>query len=245
MTSRQPRIIVTQSGDFGRTAAAAFITALERSANPHPLAVLPAGNTPLSLYRELVSMDDVPPFRYLQLDEYAGMDRRDPRLFAQWLDRDVLTPLGINHGDRMIFKPDAADPQEEIDRMRHRILDTGDIDIAVLGLGKNGHVAFNEPGCDMRLDVWLAELAPETRRANAAYWRCSADDIPAHGYTLGIGLLARARQTILLITGGDKAGILQQTLGAPVSAALPATYIQTLENVTVIADDAAASSLQL
>lgn len=237
-------IITAETKDFGFVAARIFIGLLEQCDKSMPLVTLPTGNTPASFYAALLTHDDVPPFCYLQLDEYVGLDKHDPRLFSAWLDRDILTPLGINYGQRILFQSDAPDPQAETELIKQRLITTGPIDIAVLGLGMNGHIAFNEPQSVAATDdVYVTELTAETRRTNAAYWRCAIDDMPTKGYTLGIPLLSRARHTVLLVKGADKADILQQTLESPASPKIPSTYLQNIENVTIIADKAAAAKI--
>lgn len=242
--TKQFNLITVKPEIFGFTVAQFFVGLLEQCETRLPLVTLPTGNTPASFYAALLTYDDVPPFRYLQLDEYVGLDKHDNRLFSSWLDRDILAPLGMNHSQRILFQSDAPDINNEIDLIRRRLDDTGPIDIAVLGIGTNGHIAFNEPQLTpFTDDIRVADLTEETRRANAKYWGCRVEEMPTKGYTLGIPLLSQARQTVLLATGADKAEILRKTFKDPISPTIPSTYLQTIENVTVITDEAAASLL--
>jgi len=237
-------LITAETNELGFVAAGIFTALLAQCDTPLPLVTLPTGKTPESFYAALLAHGTVAPFRYLQLDEYVGLDKHDPRLFSSWLDRDILTPLGITHDQRFLFRSDAIDPQTEVNLMKQRLLTAGSIDIAVLGLGLNGHIAFNEPqSVPINDDVYITGLTAETRLTNAAYWHCPVDHMPTHGYTLGIPLLSRAKHTILLVTGKDKADILEKTLKSPVSFRIPSTYLQNTRNVTIIADNMAARQL--
>ncbi|QQG36611.1 MAG: glucosamine-6-phosphate deaminase [Micavibrio aeruginosavorus] len=227
---------------FADAAARKFIELLE--ASDRPLVTLPTGLTPQGFYRALVMnyadrRDCWEGLRFIALDEYCGLPANDDRLFSSWLKRAVLDPLCIRN--RYLFDS-AADPEQEIVRMQSLLEKVGPIDIAVLGLGANGHIAFNEPGTVFSSSIHVADLAPDTIKANARYWG-REDLVPPKGMTLGLSDLSGARHTILLVTGSSKADVLKKALQGPVTTAVPASYLQKLTNVTVIADHAAAELL--
>jgi glucosamine-6-phosphate deaminase len=241
MPTDKPEIIAAEdSGDFAAVAAREFIKATGHIAAP--LVVFPAGNTPLGLYRELVAnYADKALWKvlsYLSLDEYAGLAPEDSRLFANWIRRELLTPLGTPRENHIAFNSSAANKDQECARMEMWLAENGPIDIALLGLGMNGHIGFNEPGSMFDSRSRLVTLTDTSIEANAEYWG-GRDQVPPTAFTLGIGTLAQAKRTILLVNGAKKADILKRVLTGPITPEVPATYLRLIPNVTIIADKAA------
>jgi glucosamine-6-phosphate deaminase len=229
--------------DFGEKARDCFMAALSRHAEPS--VILPTGKTPLPLYEELVEKGaGIKPFTYIQLDEYLGLPPGHPRLFFQEMCRNLLRPLGIRIG--MHFNAASKDQIFEIHRVASLLKRHGPVDIAVLGIGHNGHVGFNEPPA-ARFDqsVHVVELTQETIEANKADWVSEDGPFPSRAMTLGIADLQKVKETILLVRGENKADILARALTGPVTEAVPASYLQRQSHVTIIADDAALSGLSL
>lgn len=236
------QVIVTPDYDaLSRRAAALF---LERVATgTRPLVVLPTGNTPQGMYRVLrESRTDLSRVRVALLDEYAGIGADDWRSFHQWLRRVVLDPTGVPDSEVIHFDPQATDPPAEAARVDQAVADAGGIDVLVLGLGVNGHLGFNEPGSAFDSPSRLVELTPESVEANAEYWG-DASLVPGRAFTLGLGTLARARHTLLLVSGAAKADVLAATLDGPVTPQIPATLLQGMPDVIVVADRAALARL--
>ena len=235
----KPALLVAENDDdFAALAAATLVEKLETAKNP--LLVLPTGNTPLGMYRALLDRyrdrDDLwPHVRFLELDEYRGLAPDDRRLFQGWLARVFLDAIGIAPENRTLFRSDAADAEAEIVRIENWLKENGPIDLAVLGLGGNGHIAFNEPGTPFDRRTHLVTLTPDTTAANAQYWG-GIDHVPQTAFTLGLGTVATARQTMLLVNGAHKAGILNRVLTGPITPEVPATYLRRQQNVTIIAD---------
>ena len=239
--------IAENDADFSARAAHAVVTAIETSRAAQPLIVLPTGNTPLGLYRELAAhyadrRDLWDRVRFLALDEYAGLELGDPRLFYGWVARECLDPLNIKAQNRMRFNSNAPDREAEIRRVDLWVAQNGPIDVAVLGLGTNGHIAFNEPGSSFAMNTHLVSLTQDSINANAQYWG-GVEQVPAVAFTLGLGQLAQAHKTILLVSGAHKARILEHTLNGPVTTDVPATYLRAQKDVHVIADRAACAFL--
>lgn len=239
----KPRILIADGESaFATTAAQTFIALLE--SRDHPLVTLPTGMTPLGFYKALIDhhahrrdLWDV--MRFTALDEYHGLPPGDERLFGAWLARACLDPLQIINRN---FFDSLNAPENEAARMDKWLRQNGPLDIAVLGLGANGHIAFNEPGTDLDTGTHVMTLTDDSIQANARYWG-GADRVPRQGITLGLHDLAQARHSLLLVTGAAKAAILAQAFNGPVTPALPASYLQTVKNVTIVADRDAASAL--
>ncbi len=241
MRERQPEIVECDGKDFDETAARLIWARI--ASIPSPLVTFPTGSTPLGLYRRLVQEHGTKKniwhnIRCVSLDEYIGLPPGDERLFARWLGRELLDPAGVPQTNRTMFNSLAADTAKEAARIEQWIAQNGSLDIAVLGLGENGHIAFNEPGSSFDSVTRAVRLSPETRSANAKYWG-SLEKVPEEAYTLGLKTLSAARQIFLLVSGAHKAAALDSTLNGPVTPAVPATVLRVHPRVTVIADRAA------
>ncbi|MCW2308979.1 6-phosphogluconolactonase [Rhodobium gokarnense] len=222
--------------------AAAGIVVEQVRKRPDSLLVLPTGNTPVGMFRDLVAAAhngdvDFSRARFAMLDEYAGIGRNDERRLYHWIRKELFDPLGVRPGAVIAFDPE-ADPECEARFVEQRIARQGGIDLAVLGLGPNGHIAMNEPGSDADSRTRLVTLTPATIRSNAAYWGSEAK-VPRKGLTLGLGTLAEARALVLLVAGGGKAAILERVLNAAPSDAIPAAILGAHPAFTVVADRAA------
>lgn len=220
--------------------AAAFVARQIRS-KPSSLLVLPTGNTPLGLFREMIGLArqglDVSAVRFAVLDDYAGIEPGDRRSLTAWLVRELLTPLGVGQDRLLAFDP-LGDSAKEGARMDAAIRTAGGIDLAVLGLGPNGHLGMNEPGTPYDQPSFHAVLTPETIRSNSVYWGSEAD-VPRSGFTLGLGTLRAARSFLLLVSGAHKAEILARVVGHPDEIELPAVMVHHHPAATIIADAAA------
>ena len=240
------QLIVTHSyEDFSRKAADLLVESLNSISNP--VVVLPTGNTPLGMYSQLLKRlpDEKEIFskaHFVQLDEYAGIEKGDWRSLAGWLRKSFFEEANISMTAVSNFRSAAPDGEGEALRMEKLINDAGGIDISILGIGLNGHVGFNEPGSMINDPTRVIKLTPQSISSNAAYWG-NEEDVPRQAYTLGLGTLSQAQQTILLVSGSDKAQIICKTMEGPVSPQVPASFIQQIKNVTVIADTEAAAAL--
>ena len=237
-------IIADQYDDMSRVAAGLVREQLARK--PASLLVFPTGATPLGLFRQLVDEArsgriDASALRVAVLDEYAGLPKGDRRSLTDWLRRELLLPLGIPD-DRLVAFDPAGDAEAEGPRIEAAIRAAGGLDLAILGLGPNGHIGFNEPGSPFSCRSRLATLSPASIRSNAAYWGSEAD-VPRTGFTLGLGTLLEARRMALAVSGVHKSNILSRVIGSPPSLELPATIVHAHPDAVVIADRAAAQGL--
>jgi glucosamine-6-phosphate deaminase len=224
----------------GRLAAELVLNRLV--ARPRARMLLPTGHTPRGMYaalRERAAAD--PGFAaaatVLALDEYAGIGPGDPRSFAATLRRELD---GVALRALCTLDGRAGDLEAEADR-HAGLLEQAPIDLAVLGLGRNGHVAFDEPGTGLGAGVRVVRLAATTRED-------AADDFapgspPEHGITTGLGTLLRCRELVLLVTGAAKATVLRDVLEGPPTPERPASLLRAHPRLTVLCDQAAASEL--
>ncbi len=213
-------------------------------ARPHPRLILPTGHTPLGMYEALRAhaADGSLPAEgatLFQLDEYLGLDPADERSYRAYLRRELR---GVGFGTVHGLDGAAPDPQAEAARHQAR-LDAAPVDLVVLGLGRDGHVAFDEPGSAARDGVRRVRLHATTREDAAADFG-GIDRVPEEALTVGLRTLLAARELIMLVSGDAKALALRTMLEAPPSPDCPASLLRAHPRLTVICDVAAASLLR-
>ena len=201
------RIIKTES-ESGFAHAAADFTAAHLHDKPQSVFALPTGNTPLGLYRELVQRSrggelSLAAARIFNLDEYCGVPRSDPHSYAAFMYQHLIAPLHLPADQVRLLRGDAADLQAECQDYDAAIAACRGIDLCILGLGTNGHIAFNEPGSPWNQRTHIVELSQSTR-ARQEKQATSPWHIPSEGITLGIQNLLEARHILLLIAGAHK-----------------------------------------
>lgn len=239
------KLIVLDTADQLAERAAREIVA-EVRAHPSAIIVLPTGNTPLPTYSRVVELTkreriDWSGIRVVSLDEYSGISRDDPRVLGAWLEREFTEPLEIA-ADRFVRFDPSGQPDSECARIEDWLARHGPPDMAILGLGLNGHLGFNEPGTPFDSVTHHLSLTPESIGSNAVYWR-GEQNVPRSAFTLGLATLMRSRRILLLVTGSPKATILARCLQGPIGPETPATALRAHANVLVLADRQAAAAL--
>ncbi|SDR96062.1 glucosamine-6-phosphate deaminase [Corynebacterium timonense] len=208
---------------------------------------LATGSTPTPTYRELIRRHheeglSFAACRAFLLDEYYGLPRDHEQSYYATIRRELTSHIDID--DALVDSPDgtnsdyvaaAADYEE-------RIAQAGGIDVQLLGVGTNGHVAFNEPGSSLASRTRLTSLHPQTVTDNARFFD-SADDVPRHVLTQGLGTILEAGHLVLLATGSTKADAVRRLVEGPVTASCPASILQLHPRATVIVDEEAAAQL--
>jgi glucosamine-6-phosphate deaminase len=206
--------------------------------------LLPTGHTPRGLYAALRAhaADGSLPSEgvtVLGLDEYLGLGADDPRSFRASLDGELA---GIPIGRREALDGAAGDPDAEAARYQ-AVLDTAPVDLAVLGLGRDAHVAFNEPGSEPGGGVRRVALDPSTVAAAAADFG-GAERVPREALTVGLRTLLAARELLLIVTGAEKAEALHAALEGPIGPDVPASLLRDHPCLTVLCDRGAAERLR-
>lgn len=206
-----------------------------------------SGDTPKGLYSELVSMiqknkTDVSELWFIGLDEWLGMNGEDEGSCRFYLDQQLFNPLQIDKNRIAFFNGKAQFPAEECTKIDNAILALNGIDLAIVGLGMNGHVGMNEPGVSPVLHSHVAEIDPVTQQVGQKYFKEKKEI--SGGLTLGIANLMEARSVMLIVNGSKKASILKQVLEEDISEKLPASFLRAHPNFSVYADAEAASLLK-
>lgn len=219
-------------------------------AKPRAVLGLASGSTPQAMYRELVRehRDNGLSFRgasTFNLDEYVGLAPDSPQSYRTYMQRELFDHVDIDAENTFLPEcPPGVDPRDVGPAYEARIAACGGIDLQVLGIGRNGHIGFNEPASSLRSRTRVKTLTRETIEANRQYFDDPAGQ-PQLAVTMGIGTIMDAREILLLATGDSKAEAVRQLVEGPVSALWPASALQLHEHVTVLLDEAAASKLSL
>jgi glucosamine-6-phosphate deaminase len=179
------------------------------------------------------------------LDEYVGLADDRPERYRKVIDRDFVAKVDIDPAN--VFGPDgrAADLPAACAAYEQAIRAAGGVDLQLLGIGSDGHIAFNEPGSSLASRTRIKSLTRQTREDNARFFGGDVEAVPHHCLTQGVGTILEARHVVLLASGREKAEALHQLTEGPVSALWPATALQFHPHVTVLVDSAAAARLQL
>lgn len=240
-------VVIDRPEVLAALAADAFEAVVRRT--PDAVLGLATGSSPLAVYDELARRHaDGLSFartRAFLLDEYVGLPAGHPQGYRTVIERDVVARLDLPSA--AVLGPDgsAQDLAAACADYERAIADAGGVDVQILGIGTDGHVAFNEPGSSLASRTRIKTLTEQTRRDNARFFGGDVDAVPRHVLTQGLGTISEARHLVLVATGRHKAEAVHQLVEGPVSAMWPASVLQMHPHVTVLVDPAAAGRLQL
>jgi len=241
-------IIVKDSYDAVSGTAAGIVRDLIRI-KPDCVLGLATGSTPLGLYRELVRMHreeglDFSRVVSFNLDEYVGLPPGHDQSYHYFMQTNLFAHINIHPGN--VYMPDGMsdDIEKSCERYEDEIVRRGGIDLQILGIGRNGHIAFNEPGSSLGSRTRVKTLSAATIRDNRRFFS-DHDRIPRYAITMGIGTIMDARALLLLASGTNKADAIAATIEGPITAMVPATMVQMHRKATIILDREAAAKLKL
>lgn len=218
-------------------------------ATPSLVLGLPTGATPVPLYRALVRAHrrghaDFSRATTFNLDEFIGVGRGDGGSYHTFMDAHLFAHINLPARRAHVLDGRAPDWIEEGRRYEARLARAGGLDLVILGIGRNGHLGFNEPGPSLEARTHRVALRPETRRANASLFGGRWQHVPTHALSMGIGTILGAREVVLLATGSAKSSIVARALQGPVTTRVPASLLQAHPNVRIVLDRAAAAALR-
>lgn len=242
------RIIVKDTGDDVARAAADLIISRIKAKPAFTLGCA-TGGTVLPLYEELIRRHiadgvDFSRVTTFNLDEYAGLPREHSQSYWTFMHEQLFSKLNIPRDHVHILNGAANDLDDECTRFEKSIKDAGGIDLQILGIGRNGHIAFNEPGSSPESRTRVVQLADDTIAANSdGRFFKDAAEVPKQALTMGIGTILDAREIILLATGTGKAEAVNAAMHGPTTPDVPASFLQSHPHTTFIVDAQAATKL--
>ncbi len=240
-------IIVTKDYEEMSDKAAEIVIAAIK-ASPELVLGLATGSTPEGLYERLVTAhkEDGLDFSHMttfNLDEYVGLGPDHEQSYRFFMDTHLFDHINISKERTHVPDGLAADPVQYCKLYEEMIQDADGIDIQVLGIGRDGHLGFNEPGTSLSSRTQLVALAPETIEDNSRFFD-SEDEVPHFALTMGVQSILEARKCLLLASGEGKAEALKGCVEGPITSMLTASALQVHPDAIVIVDEAAASRLE-
>ena len=207
---------------------------------------LAAGETPLLLYREMVDGFkrkelDFDCIQAFILDEFVGLEPDHPKSFYTFIRKHLFQYVNIRKENIHYLDGSSKNMQLHCMNYEQQILQCGGIDLQILGIGRNGHVGFNEPGSALSSRTGVITMLPETLATSRGYFK-SAKEVPRYALTMGIGTILEAKHIMLLATGSQKAEAVAAMIEGPLTSMCPASALQMHPHVKIICDEEAAGN---
>ena len=240
------RVIIVPDAAAASQRAARFVADVVRR-KPHFVLGLATGSTPLGTYQELIRLHREEGLSFAQvttfnLDEYVGLSPAHPQSYRTFMQQNLFDHLDLESGRTNVPDGRALDFDSHCRQYEQKLKDAGGIDLQLLGLGSDGHIAFNEPGSSLGSRTRLKSLTSETIRDNARFFG-GEDQVPRLAVTMGVGTILESRRCVLLAFGRHKADAVRATVEGPITAQITASALQLHREVIGIFDEAAASLL--
>ena len=240
-------VIIRPDADAA-AALVARIIAKELRANPHLVLGLATGRTMESVYRVLAQMHrkeglDFSLCSTFNLDEYVGLAPDDPHSYRHCMNKHLFQRVNMEPRNTHLPNGQAPDLDAECRSYEAAIVKFGGIDLQLLGIGRAGHIGFNEPLSAFKSRTRVKALAPLTLEQNAEFFG-GEDKVPRRAITMGVGTILESRRCLLLATGEEKAEIIAKAVEGPITSMISATALQLHARCTVVVDEAAASRLE-
>ncbi len=241
------RVIVEQNRDGVSRRAAQFVAELVTQ-KPTCVLGLATGSTPLGTYAELIRMHreeglDFSRVVTFNLDEYVGLGAGDAHSYRSFMQQNFFDHINVDPRDTHVPDGRALDFEAYCEQYERMIVEEGGVDLQILGIGGDGHIAFNEPGSSLGSRTRLKTLTSETVRDNARFFG-SEEEVPRLAITVGVGTILESRQCLLLACGDSKAKAIRDTIEGPITAQVTASALQLHRDVIAILDEEAARLLE-
>ena len=238
-------VCVYPNGDLAAIAAAVLIAG-QVVDKPGCVLGLATGSTPLPIYRELIAMShrgvlDFSKVTTYNLDEYMGLDGTHPQSYRRFMNENLFDQINIKPENTHV-PSGIGDGAANARDYEAAINAAGGIDLQFMGVGRNGHIGFNEPAEAFTDATGVIKLTPSTIEANKRFFH-SADEVPREAISMGVGTIMRARKLLLIATGESKREAVRDMVHGGVSPKLPASALRLHRDAIVVLDKAAASAL--
>jgi len=239
-------IICKNSLEMSEKAAKIFSDRIK--ANPEIVLGLATGETPIKLYKALVRFDeqgglDFSRVTTFNLDEYLGLSGDNPQSYRYFMDMHLFNHINIDKKNTHILNGLTNDPIHECERFERMIREAGGIDLQLLGIGRNGHIGFNEIGSSINSRTRVVKPREETIKDNSRFFD-SIDDVPKKALTMGIATILEVKEIVLIADKNIKSDAVIKAVEEPVTEDVPASFLQNASKCTFIIDGEAASKLK-
>ena len=244
--AQEPTLVVVKNAEQMSERAAAMVAELLTARPTAPIS-LPTGNTPVGMFDKLIEASrrgdlDLTRFQLFCLDEYLGVTSENPNTLTAWLMRTFIEPAGIPLEHVRTLPVDDPDPATAAKRYDESIAAAGHLALAVVGIGNNGHIAYNEPGSKADSRTRVVDLSQESIDQAKGYF--DGASVPTQAMTVGVGTLLESERIVLIAAGEGKAEIMRRALREPMSSEVSASWLRLApDKVTVILDEPAAALL--
>ena len=228
---------------------AANIISAQIIMKPNCVLGLATGSSPVGTYKQLIEWYkkgdlDFSQVTSVNLDEYNGLSPENDQSYRYFMNTNLFDHVNIDKTRTFVPNGLEADSDKACSEYNEIIRKQGGVDLQLLGLGHNGHIGFNEPGAAFEKETHCVDLTESTIEANKRFFE-SEDDVPRQAYTMGIKNIMQAKKILVVVSGEDKAAILKEVLYGPITPEVPASILQLHNDVTIVADAAALSKINM
>ena len=240
------KIIISNNYEAMSVKAFEDIVAIMQAASK-PLICVASGDSPSGIYKNIVkgvgsNEINIDSWSFLGLDEWVGLNGDDEGSCRYHLNRELFNPLAIPANRICFFDGAASDLEQQCSITENTIQAKGGIEMAILGLGMNGHIGMNEPHTSIQTRSHIINLDPLTVEVGQKYFK--KPQPLTKGITLGIDTLMDAKHIVLVVSGAKKAAIVKEVMEGPISEAVPASLLRNHPNCSIYLDEAAAAALK-
>lgn len=227
------KVVVSNYQEMAARAAEIVLQRMQEK--PKLVLGLATGSTPLGLYERLVESykmgkTDFSQVTTFNLDEYCGLAKNHPQSYRYFMDKYLFS--GVNIDYRRVHFPSEV---EDGDEYEQKIMEAGGIDLQILGIGRNGHIGFNEPGSDFKSRTRVVDLTEMTIKDNARFFTQPAE-VPRQAVTMGLATIMDAKEILLLVSGSGKAAVMERLMMKKPSVDVPASVLHSHTKTTIIVD---------
>lgn len=206
---------------------------------PDSVLGFPTGSTPIGTYHELICMYnngeiDFSKVTSFNLDEYYPIKKDDPHSYHYFMHENLFNHINIDKERINIPNGEAVDAEDECNKYEEKIAAAGGIDLQLLGIGRNGHIGFNEPDTHLLAKTHKTELTEDTKDANSRFFE--SGEVIEHALTMGISTILRAKKIVIIATGKSKHNAVRELLSDKITTDNPATLLKVHPDVTLICD---------
>lgn len=238
-------IVCKDYDEMSREAANIFIKQIQEKKDS--VLGLATGSSPIGMYKELIEANKAGKIDFkdvitFNLDEYVGLSKEHPASYYYFMNENLFNHINIDKKNTHI--PHAENNNlDKAAKEYEQMLSNYEIDLQVLGVGKNGHIGFNEPGDDLSTITYVQELSESTRVANSRFFD-DLDDVPKFAITMGVGSIMKAKKIVLIASGAQKSFAIDYLLNSnKISSNVPVSLLKLHKDVTVIIDEKLASTV--